>query len=150
MVPQCQEPTFIGIISPCWNPWKHPHSPMFFHYRSMQSSALPTWSCHTVYTDWHFARSVPPSEPPKTFVCPAPTRNPNAIPELFAWPHHTGLGRHIRAPRTNSSGNITLAINNQAVIGAIYSRISKVLIQVWDPRQIHIFSTSLASFIFGA
>ena len=70
---------------------------------------------HTVYTNWHFARSVPLSEPPKTFLCPAPARvprNPDAIPEFFARPHHTGLGKHIRAPHTNSSGNITLAINN--------------------------------------
>ena len=193
MVPQCQESIFAGIISPCWNPWKHPPSPMFFHYGSMQSSALPTSSCHTVYTDWHFARrvkvkslsrvqpfatpwnvayqaplyvgfskarvlewvaisfsgdlpnpgielwspalqedashlshqgSLPLSKPPKTFLCPSPTRvprNPDAIPELFAWPtkkalvsclHHTGLGRHIRAPHINSSGNITLGIND--------------------------------------
>ena len=60
----------------------------------------------------------------KTFLCPSPTgvpRNPDAISELFAWPtkkalvsclHHTGLGRHIRAPHINSSGNITLGIND--------------------------------------
>ena len=68
--------------------------------------------------------SLPLSKPPKTFLCPSPTgvpRNPDAISELFAWPtkkalvsclHHTGLGRHIRAPHINSSGNITLGIND--------------------------------------